>query len=98
MAVLSKYKGLTHGEAFVLGREDMDFRQDLKNILNRINNLPKRMNRNDALKYYKAKFKKYFGTDELTPRDFQKIEWYYDYFEMQRLMDKLIIRTAYQDK
>jgi hypothetical protein len=89
MAVLRKYRNLTHGEAFVLSREGMDFSQDIRNILNHIDQLPARMSRNDALKYYKAKFKRYFGNDKLTPRDFQKIEWYYDYFEAQRLLAKL---------
>jgi hypothetical protein len=88
MSLLKKRRVLTHGEKFVLVRNNIDFSDDTKNIIKRLTNLPARMNRQDALKYYTRKLRKYFGTDEPKQRELQKVEWYYDYYEAQRILDE----------
>jgi len=68
--LMSKKEKLTHGEAVFLIRNNFSIKDDFSKISTYIQNIPKRMGREDALSYYGAKFKKYFGTDEVTLRDF----------------------------
>lgn len=52
---------ITHGEAYVLKRENISFKETLEEINNNLQKLPKRMPRNKASKYYTEKFKKYWN-------------------------------------
>lgn len=77
---------MTHGEAYVFRRQNIDFTHDLDKILRSFDRLPKKMDRKDSLKYYSDKLRKVFGVDEVSKRDFIKIDDYFDYFEARRLL------------
>jgi hypothetical protein len=77
---------LTHGEASFIRRENIDFKLNFSQICAKLNNLPKRMSRYKALEYYGAKFRKYFGLEEIRLRDFDSVEDYYGYYEAKRLL------------
>ena len=47
-----------------------------------------RMNRDDALEYYKRKLRKVFGLDEFDVKDFDSVEDYFDYYEAKKIKDK----------
>jgi hypothetical protein len=81
---------LTHGEASFIRRENIDFTLNFSQICAKINNLPKRMNRYEALEYYGAKFRKYFGLDEVQLRDFDRSEdSLFGYYEAKRLLEAM---------
>lgn len=77
---------LTHGEMYFKRRNTIDFKQDTKNILSQLERLPKRMSRKDASMYYGDKIKKYFGVDDIKPKDFLKVEHYFNYYEAKRML------------
>lgn len=58
--------------------------------------LPKhreRMNREDASKYYKKKFSKYFGIPtEPTIKDFDSVDHYFDYFEALKIKKLISVK------
>jgi hypothetical protein len=58
---MRKKARLTHGEAYVLKKETINFKNELKVINVTLESLPKRMERDEALKYYTTKFKNYWG-------------------------------------
>lgn len=77
---------LTHGEAYVIRRSNLDFTHDIDKILRSLERLPRRMPRKQALNYYGEKIRKYFGVDEIKPKDFLKVEHYFDYHEANRIL------------
>jgi hypothetical protein len=79
-------RNLTHGEASFLRRESIDFTLNFSQICAKMGNLPKRMSRYEAFEYYGAKFRKYFGLEEIRLKDFDSVEDYYGYFEAKRLL------------
>ncbi|MBU1668502.1 hypothetical protein KKC13_08765 [bacterium] len=79
-------KKLTHGEAYFLRRESLDFSQSLDKIYSYLEKIPPKMTRHKALEYYGAKFKKYFGIEEVQLRDFDSLESYYGYYEAKRML------------
>lgn len=80
---------MTHGEAYVYRRNNLDFTHDIDKILRQLERLPKRMTRNDSLKYYGDKLRKYFQVVEVKERDFIKLEHYFDYFEAKRILNEI---------
>lgn len=79
---------LTHGEAYVFKRNNLDFKQDIDKIARQLERLPKRMSRKQALEYYGNKINKFFGVEEVSHRDFRKVEEYFDYFEAKQILKK----------
>lgn len=77
---------LTHGEAYVFKRNNLDFKQDIDKIARSLERLPKRMPRKQALEYYGNKIHRFFGVQEVSIKDFRKVEEYFDYFEANRLL------------
>ncbi|MFA5040055.1 MAG: hypothetical protein WC464_00275 [Bdellovibrionales bacterium] len=75
----------THGEAYVERRENLDFTNDIDKILRNFERLPKRMKREDALRYYGGKIKKIFGAEDIAIRDFRHVEEYFDYYEALKI-------------
>lgn len=52
---------MTHGEAYVHKRANIDLRKDLVQIQKSLWKLPARMNRQEAMTYYSKKIRDYFG-------------------------------------
>ena len=80
---------MTHGEAYVFKRNNLDFKQNIDKIARLLERLPKRMSRNDALNYYGNKLRKVFGVEEVERRDFLKVDHYFDYFEAKKLLRRI---------
>ena len=76
---------LTHGEAYVSRRSSLDFTHDIDKILRSLERLPRRMPRKQALNYYGEKIRKIFKVDEVSRKDFVKVDDYFDYFEAKRI-------------
>jgi hypothetical protein len=83
---MSRYKGLTYGEAVAMYRANMDFRLEPEKIVAGFDKLPPRLKRRDAINYYTHKLSKLFY--EPTTKDFLEVEHYYDYFEALRIADR----------
>jgi len=79
-------KKLTHGEAYFLRRESIDFSQSLGKIYSNLEKIPPKMPKHKALEYYGAKFRKYFGLEEVQLKDFNCVEDYYGYYEAKRML------------
>jgi len=80
---------MKHGEAYVHRRSNLDFTHDIDKILRQLERLPKRMNRDDAMTYYKAKLRKVFGITEYKRcayDGFDKPEHYFHYWEAKRMV------------
>jgi hypothetical protein len=60
---------LTHGEAYVLKKQAINFKNTLKVINISLESLPKRMEREAALKYYKNKFNEYWQRANYTKKE-----------------------------
>lgn len=88
---------LTHGEKFYYLKTNLNLKDDTRQICRRFDCLPKRMDKRQAVEYYGAKLRQYFGTD-VKPRDFRKIEEYYDYYEAQRLLSTMRAQKRYNTK
>jgi hypothetical protein len=84
-------KKMTHGEQYYHRRCNIDFREDTDKICQMLGSkLVQKMTRHKALEYYGAKFRKYFGTDEVTLRDFcGNVDDYFGYFEAKRILKAL---------
>lgn len=51
---------LTHGEAYVQRRQNMNLKREIDSICDDYNRLPKRMSRSEASAYYGKKIRDYF--------------------------------------
>lgn len=89
-----KKKKLTHGEVYFHRRSNIDFTHDIDKIVRGLDKLPKKMPRNEALQYYGDKLRKFFGVNEVSPRDFRSIEEYFDYFEALRMVKNLRVKNV----
>lgn len=57
---------MTHGEAYVFKRENIELHKSLSQIEKSLSKLPPPMPREEALKYYTAKIRNYFRSKEAT--------------------------------
>lgn len=55
---------MTHGEAYVFKRENIEFRKSFSQIQKTLGKLPPPMPRDEAIRYYGAKIKNYFRSKE----------------------------------
>lgn len=85
---------LTHGEKFYYLKTNINLKEDTITICRRYDSLPKPMSKTQAVEYYGAKLRKYFGT-EVKPRDFRSVQEYYDYYEAQRLLRSIRTQKRY---
>ena len=71
---------MTHGEAYILLiNQENFFKLPVAQIAKKLEYLPKRLPRVEAIKYYKSKIQDYFDST-LTVKDFDKIEDYFGFF------------------
>ena len=54
---------MTHGEAYVFKRENIDFRKNFVQIQKTLGSLPAPMSRPDAIAYYGKKIRDYFSKE-----------------------------------
>jgi len=88
---------LTHGEKFYYLKTNLNLKEDTTTILRRFDCLPRRMGKSQAVEYYGAKLRQYFGT-EVKPRDFRSVDDYYGYYEAQRLLRSMRAQKRYNIK
>ena len=84
-----KIKKLTHGEAFFERKKA--FEQSNASALNMrsFDTIPPRMSREKALQYYGKKLREVFGTQDQEPDDFISAEHRFDYYEAQRILERM---------
>ena len=77
---------MTHGEKYFHLKENIDFRNTTDDISRAFTNLPKKMKRSVAIKYYSKKIRDYFD-NQLTVNDFSNVNDYYSFWEAKRILE-----------
>ena len=55
---------MTHGEAYVFKKENINFKDDIETIKKTISYLPPKMSREETIEYYSNKIRNYFHTSK----------------------------------
>ena len=79
----------THGEAFYQRKKEFEANETSALNMRAFDTIPPRMGRTKAVKYYTNKLRKVFGVEAVNRTDFAKVEDYYDYYEAERILNKL---------
>ena len=80
---------LSHGEAFFQRKKEFEANETSALNMRAFDTIPPRMGRAKAVKYYTDKLRKVFGVEAANRSDFAKVEDYYDYYEAERILNKL---------
>lgn len=87
--VIKNTKKMTHGETYLYRRENLDFTKEIKKLEKTFVVMPKRMNREDAMKYYGKKLRIAFGIKDQDDGDFINIDHRFDYYEAQNFLEQI---------
>jgi hypothetical protein len=82
---------LTYGEAHTKYKFDVNGWEYAFDEVPPLQSHKPRMKKNEAVEYYSKKFRKFFGMDEVTLREFDgSIECCYDYHEAQKIKNQIL--------